>query len=66
MYSGSWFYMLGIPIALGSWWGLLVFLLMLPIGLWRIFDEEAFLQKNLSGYTEYIQKVRYRLIPFVW
>ncbi|HTK06235.1 MAG TPA: isoprenylcysteine carboxylmethyltransferase family protein, partial [Ktedonobacteraceae bacterium] len=43
MYSGSWLYMLGIPIALGSWWGLLVVLLMLPIGFWRIFDEEKFL-----------------------
>ncbi|HTK11533.1 MAG TPA: isoprenylcysteine carboxylmethyltransferase family protein, partial [Ktedonobacteraceae bacterium] len=66
MYSGSWLYMLGIPIALGSWWGLLVVLLMLPIGFWRIFDEEKFLQEKLSGYTDYIQKVHYRLIPFVW
>lgn len=66
MYSGSFLYLLGMPIALGSWWGLFVILLMMPTSLWRLFDEEKFLKKNLSGYTEYTQKVRYRLIPFVW
>jgi protein-S-isoprenylcysteine O-methyltransferase Ste14 len=66
MYSGSILYLLGIPIALGSWWGLFVILLMMLTTIWRLFDEEKFLKKNLSGYTEYSQKVRYRLIPFVW
>jgi protein-S-isoprenylcysteine O-methyltransferase Ste14 len=66
MYSGSFLYLLAMPIALGSWWGLVVVLLMMPASLWRIFDEEAFLKKSLSGYTEYTQKVRYRLLPFVW
>jgi protein-S-isoprenylcysteine O-methyltransferase Ste14 len=66
MYSGSFMYLLGIPIALGSWWGLFVILLMMPTSIWRLFDEEKFLKKNLSGYTQYSQKVRYRLIPFVW
>ncbi len=66
MYTGSFLYILGIPIALGSWWGLLVIVLMLPAILWRIFDEEKLLKENLAGYTEYTQKVRYRLIPFVW
>ncbi len=66
MYSGSLLYLLGMPIALGSWWGLFVILLMMPTGLWRLFDEEKFLNKNLAGYTEYAQKVRYRLVPYLW
>jgi protein-S-isoprenylcysteine O-methyltransferase Ste14 len=66
MYSGSILYMVSMPIALGSWWGLLVFVPLIPILVWRLFDEEGFLEKNLSGYTEYSQRVRYRLIPLVW
>jgi len=66
MYSGSLLYLLGMPLALGSWWGLFVILLMMPTGLWRLFDEEKFLNKNLAGYTEYAQKVRYRLVPYLW
>lgn len=66
MYSGAWLYILTMPLALGSWWGLLVLLVILPIGMLRIFDEEAFLKENLSGYTEYTQRVRYRMIPHVW
>jgi protein-S-isoprenylcysteine O-methyltransferase Ste14 len=34
--------------------------------IWRLLDEEKFLSRNLAGYTEYKNKVRYRLIPFVW
>lgn len=66
MYSGSWLYILTMPIALGSWWGLLVILVMTPFGIWRIFDEEKLLKESLPGYTEYTQKVRYRMIPHVW
>jgi protein-S-isoprenylcysteine O-methyltransferase Ste14 len=33
---------------------------------WRILDEEKLLKKDLSGYPEYLQKVRYRLVPYVW
>jgi protein-S-isoprenylcysteine O-methyltransferase Ste14 len=58
--------MLGIPIALGSWWGLCVLLLMTPTTLWRLFDEENLLKKELPGYREYTQKVRYRLVPYLW
>jgi protein-S-isoprenylcysteine O-methyltransferase Ste14 len=58
--------LLGIPIALGSMWGLLVFVAILPALLWRLFDEEKFLAKNLPGYREYQTRVRYRLIPRVW
>jgi protein-S-isoprenylcysteine O-methyltransferase Ste14 len=66
MYSGGLIYLLGIPIALGSWWGLLVVLLTLPALIWRLFDEEKFLAKNLPGYPEYRDKVRYRLLPLIW
>ena len=66
MYTGSFLYILGIPIALGSWWGLLVIVLMLPAILWRIFDEEKLLGSNLPGYTEYRSRVKHRLVPRVW
>jgi protein-S-isoprenylcysteine O-methyltransferase Ste14 len=58
--------LLGIPVALGSWWGVLPFLVITPALIWRIFDEENFLTKNLAGYGAYKQKVRYRLIPHFW
>jgi protein-S-isoprenylcysteine O-methyltransferase Ste14 len=66
MYGGALLYLLGTPLALGSYWGLLVFGAVLLFLLWRLFDEERFLSKNLPGYTEYQRRVRYRLVPFVW
>jgi len=66
MYSGALVMLLGIPIALGSWWGVLIVVAMAPALVWRLFDEERFLAKNLPGYREYQTKVRYRLIPRVW
>ncbi len=66
MYAGALPMLLGIPIALGSWWGIVPFFVVLPALIWRIFDEENFLAKNLAGYASYIQKVRYRLIPHFW
>jgi protein-S-isoprenylcysteine O-methyltransferase Ste14 len=66
MYAGALVMLLGIPIALGSWWGLLVIVVMMPALMWRLFDEEEFLARNLPGYVEYQKKVRYRLIPLVW
>jgi protein-S-isoprenylcysteine O-methyltransferase Ste14 len=66
MYLGGLIFILGIPIALGSWWGLLTVVLFAPIMAWRILDEEKFLVKNLPGYAEYEKNVKYRLIPFVF
>ncbi|MCU4159908.1 isoprenylcysteine carboxylmethyltransferase family protein [Acidiphilium sp. AL] len=66
MYAGALVMLLGIPIALGSWWGLLVIGAMLPALVWRLLDEENFLAKNLPGYAEYRKQVRYRLLPPVW
>jgi protein-S-isoprenylcysteine O-methyltransferase Ste14 len=56
----------GIPLALGSWWSLGVIVLFMPVLLWRLLDEETILQRDLPGYPEYMGRVRFRLVPFVW
>ena len=66
MYASALIYLFGIPLALGSYWGLVVLGAMIPFLLWRLIDEERFLGKNLTGYTEYLQRIKYRLVPFVW
>jgi len=66
MYAGAVLMLLGMPVALGSWWGVAVLLAMLPAFVWRMFDEEKLLTENLPGYAEYRQRVRFRLIPGVW
>jgi protein-S-isoprenylcysteine O-methyltransferase Ste14 len=66
MYAGALVMSVGIPLALGSWWGLFVLLLLLPVLIWRLLDEERFLRQNLPGYTDYQTKVKYRLLPFIW
>ena len=66
MYSGALVMLLGVPLALGSWWGLLTIVPMALVIAWRLLDEEVFLAKNLSGYSEYRNTVRYRLVPFIW
>ena len=63
MYAGGLLYLLGMPLALGSYWGLLALMATMPFLLWRLFDEEKFLMKNLRGYSEYMQRVRWRLAP---
>jgi protein-S-isoprenylcysteine O-methyltransferase Ste14 len=66
MYSGVLVMLTGVPLALGSWLGLLVVALTLPALIWRILDEEKLLKKDLPGYKEYLEKVRYRLVPYLW
>ncbi len=66
MYSGALIMLFGTPLALGSWWGLLVLIPFTLIIILRLLDEEKFLSQKLTGYNEYCQKVRYRLIPFLW
>ena len=63
MYAGALILLGGIPLALGSYWGLAVIAAMMPVLIWRLLDEEAFLAKNLAGYKEYQSKVRWHLIP---
>jgi protein-S-isoprenylcysteine O-methyltransferase Ste14 len=66
MYTGVIIMVLGVPLALGSWWGLAIIALVLPALAWRILDEEKLLEKDLTGYKEFEQKVRYRLVPYLW
>ena len=66
MYASGSLYLLGTPLALGSYWGLVVLGAMMPCLLWRLVAEERFLAQRLPGYTEYQQRVRHRLVPFVW
>ena len=66
MYAAALVMLLGISPALGSWWGVLIVLAILPALIWRLLDEERFLVRNLPGYSEYQVRVRYRLLPFIW
>jgi len=66
MYSGALLYMLGTPLALASYWGLLGFVLMLLVIVWRLQDEERMLSGELPGYADYRARVHWRLIPGVW
>jgi protein-S-isoprenylcysteine O-methyltransferase Ste14 len=66
MYGGVLVMLLGMPLALGSWWGLAILAVALPGLIWRILDEEKLLEKDLPGYKEYEQTVRYRLVPYLW
>jgi protein-S-isoprenylcysteine O-methyltransferase Ste14 len=66
MYFGNVILMIGVPLALGSYWGLLLVVAGLAVLALRINDEEALLSQQLAGYREYMQKVHYRLVPYVW
>lgn len=66
MYAGGLIMLFGIPIALASWWAVLVMLTLTPALIWRLLDEERLLTAELPGYAAYRQKVRFRLIPHVW
>jgi protein-S-isoprenylcysteine O-methyltransferase Ste14 len=66
MYFGNVILMIGSPLALGSYWGLLIVVVGLIILAVRINDEEALLTQQLDGYRDYMQKVHYRLVPYVW
>ncbi|HKE24090.1 MAG TPA: isoprenylcysteine carboxylmethyltransferase family protein [Bryobacteraceae bacterium] len=66
MYAGAILFFIGAPLALGSWWGLVFLPLFVAAFAWRCLNEEKFLCANLPGYPEYMRKVRYRLVPYVW
>jgi protein-S-isoprenylcysteine O-methyltransferase Ste14 len=66
MYAGMIFYLLGLPLLLGSWWGLLWGCGLLGLFSIRILIEEGTLKKGLPGYNAYAAQVRYRLVPGVW
>ena len=66
MYASAFLYLLGTPLALGSYWGLLPFVALVPFIIWLLIDEETMLTRELQGYSHYQRRVRYRLVPRVW
>jgi len=66
MYMATILLFLMIPIILGSWYALIIFAFYPAIIIVRLKDEEALLTRELPGYAEYKQKVKYRIIPFIW
>jgi len=66
MYTGVILMYLFTPIALGSWYAMIVFIFLPVIIIFRIDNEEKYLCENLPGYIEYRQKIRFRLIPYIW
>ena len=66
MYTCNVFLLVGTPLALGSYWGLIFVVPSFLAFAFRIRDEERLLQEELDGYSEYMQKVRYRVAPYIW
>ena len=66
MYAGALVMIAGIPLALGSWWGLIPAALLVPVLVWRLLREETFLAANLPGYDAYRGRIHYRLVPIFW
>ena len=66
MYIGALVMLVGVPLALGSLWGLVAIIPMTLVIIARLLDEEKFLTRNLAGYSEYQSKVRCRLLPLIW
>ncbi len=66
MYLATLLLFLALPLILGSWFSLLIFLLYPPLLVIRIRNEEQILTEGLLGYKEYKEKVRYRLFPYLW
>lgn len=66
MYAGDAVMMIGMPLALGSYWGLIFVIPGAAALAFRIRDEESMLTQELAGYREYAHRVRYRLVPYVW
>jgi protein-S-isoprenylcysteine O-methyltransferase Ste14 len=66
MYFGALFLIVGTPLALGSWWALLLTPLFIVVLYFRIVNEEKVLLRDLGGYADYCAKVRWRLIPGIF
>lgn len=66
MYAGALLLLLATPAALGSWWGLILFVPAAAGIVWRLLDEERFLVRALRGYADYCRTTRYRLLPLTW
>ncbi|MBE6986774.1 MAG: isoprenylcysteine carboxylmethyltransferase family protein [Ruminococcaceae bacterium] len=66
MYAVTILLFLMIPLVLGSWYALIAFVFYPVVIVVRLTDEEELLTRELPGYSEYKQKVKYRIIPFIW
>ena len=66
MYAVTILLFLMIPLTLGSWYALIAFGFYPALIVFRLKDEEELLTWELPGYAEYKQKVKYRIIPFIW
>ena len=66
MYLGAILLYVLSPLALGSYWAMIPSILIIPVIVARIWNEESVLVRDLKGYQEYMQKTRYRLIPGLW
>ena len=66
MYTSTIILFLSIPLVLGSFFSLLIFMIYPVITVKRIKNEEEVLEKSLEGYSEYKKRIKYRLIPFIW
>ncbi len=66
MYAGAMLYLIGLPLMLGSWWGLALTPLLILGVAWRAVNEEKMLRAELPGYDDYAKRVRYRFVPGVW
>jgi protein-S-isoprenylcysteine O-methyltransferase Ste14 len=65
-YVGMLIFLAGTPLALDSYWGLVVLILSVIVFAFRILDEEKMLEEELNGYIDYTREVQYRLVPHVW
>jgi protein-S-isoprenylcysteine O-methyltransferase Ste14 len=66
MYAAFIVYAMGTALLLGSFYGLIGALLLIAMVAWRAVQEERVLKEELPGYPEYLRKVRYRFVPYVW
>ena len=66
MYAAALLYLLGVPLLLGSWYGLIGTALIAVGVSWRAVKEERVLKHDLAGYGEYMTRVRWRLVPHLW
>ncbi|WP_407665731.1 methyltransferase family protein [Mycolicibacillus parakoreensis] len=66
MYTATVVLMIGVPLALGSWWALAMLPATVAILVLRLRDEERLLSRQLPGYPDYQRQVRYRLVPYLW
>jgi protein-S-isoprenylcysteine O-methyltransferase Ste14 len=66
MYAAMLIFVIGTPLLLGSWYGILVGMIFVAGFARRAVLEERMLRKELPGYEEYMKEVKFRIIPFFW